>query len=67
MWLRADAYSKIELVLANQGPPSTAPDLPDGIDVVWVGLGPPDPAEATLALWRVRPSGAWEQIRAPRS
>jgi hypothetical protein len=66
VWLYAEAYSRVELVLATQGPPSAAPTLPVGIDVVWAGVGPTDPGAPELGLWRVQRGGEWEQLRAPR-
>ena len=67
VWLRADAYDEVELAIATLASPDAPPTLPDGIDCVWVGMGPRDPAAPTLSVLRARPPAGWEQIRAPRS
>jgi hypothetical protein len=67
IWLRAEAHETVELATATLADPDAPPTLQEGIDVVWVAMGPPDPAAPTLGVLRVRPPTGWEQIRAPRS
>jgi hypothetical protein len=65
IWLRAEADETVELATATLASPGAPPTLPEGIDIVWVAMGDPDPAAPTLGVLRVQPPTGWQQIRAP--
>jgi hypothetical protein len=51
-----------ELAMFTQPPPSHAPELPEGIDVVWAATRGKRPGELCERLWRLRPPGGWENL-----
>jgi hypothetical protein len=51
-----------ELAIATLPPPQDTPDLPDGIDAVWVATGPTHPNELYAKLWRIVPHEPWEDV-----
>ena len=53
------SYAEAELAMHAGPPPDRAPELPDGVDVVWV-------ANPSGHLWRCRPPGGWEDLPCPR-
>ncbi len=65
VWLRADAHETVEVASSTLAISDAPPTLPEGIDVAWVGIGPSNPASASLAVLRVRTCAAWERIRVP--
>ena len=55
IWIRLTGP---DLAMHTQPPPTTVPDLPPGVEVVWA-------ANRTGQLWRVRPPAAWEVLDLP--
>lgn len=53
------SYAEAEVAMHLESPPDRVPELPGGVDVVWV-------ANASGHLWRCRPPGGWEDLPCPR-
>jgi hypothetical protein len=64
VWIRNSA-SDAELAIATLPPPSSAPTIPDGHDVVWVATGPMRPELLFERLWRLQVPGRWEAMERP--
>ncbi len=59
VWIRGSA-SDAALAIETLPPPPDTPEIPDGIDVVWVATGVP--GQPPRALLRLQPPGGWETI-----
>jgi hypothetical protein len=64
VWMRASA-SDAELAFATLAPPEVPPDLPQGIDVLWLASPATTPGALWGRLWRLQPPGGWELIAPP--
>jgi hypothetical protein len=60
VWLRGSA-SDAHLAMTTLPPPGSVPEIPEGIDVVWLAVGVP--GQPVSWLWRLRPPDGWEKIR----
>jgi hypothetical protein len=40
--------------------PGSVPEIPEGIDVVWLAVGVP--GQPVSWLWRLRPPGGWKNV-----
>jgi hypothetical protein len=40
--------------------PDSVPEIPEGIDVVWLAVGVP--GQPVSWLWRLRPPGGWKKV-----
>jgi len=61
IWMRP-SVADAELAMATLPPPESTPELPDGINVVWVATGPARQDALFGLLWRLEPPGGWEVI-----
>jgi hypothetical protein len=61
VWMRP-SVADAELAMATLPPPERTPTLPDEIDVVWVATAPTSTEARFGLLWRVEPSGGWEDL-----
>jgi hypothetical protein len=61
VWLRGSA-ADAQLAVTTLPPPESTPEIPEGIDVVW--LAPGIPGQPFSRLLRLEPSGGWETISA---
>jgi hypothetical protein len=59
VWLSGSA-SDAQLAMTTLPPPDSVPEIPEGIDVVWLAVGVP--GRPVSWLWRLQPPGGWEQI-----
>jgi hypothetical protein len=59
VWLRGSA-SDAQLAMTTLPPPGSVPEIPEGIDVVWLAVGVP--GQPVSWLWRLRPPGGWENV-----
>lgn len=62
VWLRSSA-SDAQLAMTTLPPPDSVPEIPEGVDVVWLAVG--IPGQPVPWLWRMRPPGWWEQVGRP--
>jgi hypothetical protein len=53
VWLRG-SDSDAQLAMTTLPPPDPVPEIPDGIDVVWLAVGGA-PGQSPAWLWRLRP------------
>ena len=60
VWLRGSA-TDAQLAMTTLPPPNSVPEIPDGIDVVWLAVGGGQ-GQPFSWLWRLRPPGPWEPI-----
>jgi hypothetical protein len=49
----------VEICISKVGPPLTAPEIPSGIDVVWI-TNP-----GVEKVWRLKPPGGWKVLAPP--
>lgn len=59
VWVDASEPA-VEICISKVGPPINAPEIPSGIDIVWV-TNP-----GVEKVWRLKPPGAWEVLDPPK-